>query len=80
MHDAIWPVLQMREKNLQPEHAAQLAQHIASGRIRVSELGGLASLGSQEHMVQHLQYVCMPTRKSCVRVHTGLFILQPVLI
>ena len=44
-------VLQIREKNLQPEQAAQLAQHITSGRIRVAELGGLASVASQEQMV-----------------------------
>ena len=47
-------MLQIREKNLQPEHAAQLAQHITSGRIRVSELGSLASVANQEQLVHLL--------------------------
>lgn len=45
----------VREKNLQPEHAAQLAQHITSGRIRVSELGSLASMANQEQLLAKLQ-------------------------
>lgn len=45
----------IREKNLQPEHAAQLAQHITSGRIRVSELGSLASVANQEQLLAKLQ-------------------------
>ncbi|DBB11186.1 TPA: hypothetical protein ACH3X3_006638 [Trebouxia sp. C0006] len=45
----------IREKNLQPEHAAQLAQHITSGRIRVSELGSLASVANQEQLLTKLQ-------------------------
>ncbi|DBA76344.1 TPA: hypothetical protein ACH3X1_010055 [Trebouxia sp. C0004] len=45
----------IREKNLQPEHAAQLAQHITSGRIRVSELGSFAGMANQEQLLEKLQ-------------------------
>ena len=38
----------MKEKGLQPDQAAQLAQQITAGKIRVSELNGLAG---QEQMV-----------------------------
>ena len=41
----------MKEKNLTPEHAEELAQHVASGRIRLSELGSLTGVASQEQMV-----------------------------
>ena len=41
-------LVQMKEKGLQPDQAAQLAQQITAGKIRVSELNGLAG---QEQMV-----------------------------
>ena len=48
-------MLQMKEKGLQPDQAAQLAQQITAGKIRVSELNGLAG---QEQMVSKLSCCC----------------------
>ena len=46
--------LQMREKNLRPEDAAQYAQQIMAGRIRISELSALGNAASQEQMARFL--------------------------
>lgn len=44
-------VMQMREKNLCPDDAAQYAQQIMAGRIRISELGAMSSTANQERLV-----------------------------
>ena len=43
--------MQMREKDLRPADAAQYAQQIMAGRIRISELGAVSSTAHQEHLV-----------------------------
>ena len=54
MHQVAMPanhLLQIKEKGLPPEQAAQIAQQITAGKIRMSELNGLGSMSSQEQMV-----------------------------
>ena len=48
----------MREKDLRPDDAAQYAQQIMAGRIRISELGAVSSTANQEHLVR-LWLPCM---------------------
>lgn len=43
--------MQMREKNLGRDDAAQYAQQVMAGRIRISELGAMSSTANQERMV-----------------------------
>ena len=50
--------MQMRDRDLRPDEAAQYAQQIMAGRIRISELGAVSSAANQEHMVGHL-LACM---------------------
>lgn len=44
--------MQMREKDLSADDAAQYAQQIMTGRIRLSELSAVGSTANQEHMVR----------------------------